>query len=121
MGEREAAEWQAIFERVGPDQLPRETHGLLETFCNLKTSLDDLNAALRALGPGLPEEQAAWCRYRELTKLRGALVGQLCSVATKLRMTPQARYDRHRAGAAARRRPSMGLPPWAPGDEPLIR
>ena len=120
LGVREAAEWQAIVARLGAAWLPRETHALLTAYCNIVVQLDDVHAALAAFGSSIPEDRPGWQRYRELTKLRGQLSGQLSSLATKLRLTPQARYDRHWCGAEARRRASRP-PPWSLGDEgPMV-
>jgi hypothetical protein len=54
-----------------------------------------------------------WDRYKELTKMRGQLSGQLASLMTKLRLTPQSRVHRYVAGTQAHRRAGRP-PPWAP-------
>jgi hypothetical protein len=92
--------------------LPREAHALLTAYCMIKVQLDDVHQALAAFGSSVPEDRPGWPRYREITLLRGKLTTQLASLATKLRMTPQSRADRHWAGAEARRRASRP-PPWA--------
>ena len=117
LGERERAEWQAIIERMGANLLPRETHALLEAFCAVKVQLQTVSTALAAFGGQVPEDKERWDRYKELTRMRGMLSGQLASLSTKLRLAPSARFDRHWAGAETRRRADRP-PPWAPGDEP---
>jgi phage terminase small subunit len=117
LGAREAAEWQAVTARLGPAWFPRECHALLATYCTIKTQLDDVHRALAAFGPTLPEDEQAFGRYRELTALRGRLTSQLCSLATKLRLTPQSRVHRYAAGTQAHRRATRPAP-WAPDDEP---
>jgi phage terminase small subunit len=117
LGAREAAEWQAVTARLGPAWFPRECHALLATYCTIKTQLDDVHQALAAFGPSLPEDQQGWGRYKGLTALRGRLAGQLASLATKLRLTPQSRVHRYAAGTQAHRRATRPAP-WAPGDEP---
>ena len=111
--EREAQEWRAVVARMGPMWFGRETHAFLATFCCVKVQLEDVSAALAEFGPGLPEQGERWRRFQELTRLRGQLAHQLTSLGRALRLTPQARYDRHWAGAEARRRAGRP-PPWAP-------
>jgi phage terminase small subunit len=118
LGERERAEWAAIIARMGEALLPRETHGLLATFCAVKIQLETINEALAAFGARVPEDKQGWQRYRELTRMRGQLSGQLSSLAVKLRLAPSARYDRHWVGAEARRRAGRP-PPWAAASDPL--
>jgi len=109
--EREAQEWRAVVARMGPMWFGRETHAFLATFCCVKVQLEDVSAALAEFGPGLPEQGERWRRFQELTRLRGQLAHQLTSLGRALRLTPQARYDRHWAGNEARRRASQR--PWA--------
>jgi phage terminase small subunit len=116
LGERAAVEWQAIVLRLGSQWLGRETHSLLTAFCNIKTQLDDVHAALAAFAPGVPDNRQRFQRYRELTLLRGQLSNQLLALATKLRLTPQSRVNRYWAGAEARRRFNGSTPPWAQRD-----
>jgi hypothetical protein len=110
--EPERVEWCEIVARMGPELLPRETHGLLEVFVSVKVQLQTVNQALAEFGLQVPQDKQGWQRYRELTRLRGQLAGQLASLATKLRLGPSARFDRHWAGAEARRRAGRP-PPWA--------
>jgi phage terminase small subunit len=120
LGERERQEWQAIIARLGPQWLPRECHALLEAFCNIKIQLQTVSAALAEFGGRVPEDRQGWGRYKELSRMRGLLANQLCSLSTKLRLAPSARNDRHWAGAEARRRGSRP-PPWSLGDEdPMV-
>jgi phage terminase small subunit len=112
LGERERAEWAAIIARIGEALLPRETHGLLATFCAVKIQLETINEALAEFGARVPEDKQGWQRYRELTRMRGMLAAQLASLSTKLRLAPSARFDRHWVGAEARRRAGRP-PPWA--------
>jgi phage terminase small subunit len=111
--EREAQEWRAVVARMGPAWFGRETHAFLATFCCVRVQLDNVSAALAEFGPGLPEQGERWRRFQELTRMRGQLSSQLTSLGRALRLTPQARYDRHWAGAEARRRASR---PWAEHD-----
>jgi len=115
---RAAAEWCAITTGLGAAWFPRECHALLTAYCVTKTQLDDVHEALRAFGPSLPEDREAWGRYKELTALRGRLAGQMASLLTKLRLTPQSQVHRYTAGTQAHRRATRPAPWAAPGDEP---
>lgn len=112
LGDRERAEWQAIITRMGANLLPRETHALLEAFCQVKVQLQTVSAALAEFGAQVPQEKERWRRYQDLTRMRGQLANQLASLSTKLRLAPSARFDRHYAGAETRRRADRP-PPWA--------
>lgn len=106
-------EWHAVVERMPADYFPRETQGLLATFCSIKVQLDEVNKALAKFGPGLPSGEKRWKRYRELTRMRGACATQLASIATKLRLTPQSRYDREVAQRSVRKRDEQpDVRPW---------
>jgi hypothetical protein len=71
---------------------------LLECYCRTVTQLHQIEDWL---GQKQPDHK----RYADLVRLRLVLVGQLCSLATKLRLTPSARLDR--------RTPATGLFPVA--------
>jgi hypothetical protein len=116
LGQREAALWWALVDRMGSDYFPRETHGLLATMCAVQIQLDAVNEGLMEFTEGLPKTERKMKRYKELTRLRTAVSAQLGSIATKLRLTPQARYDHHRAMGVANRRPAQGSErPWEDG------
>ena len=112
MSAREREEWRAIVDRMGCDWFPRETHPLLRTLCSVTVQLNDISEAFAALGPGVPSEPVAWDRYRELTKLRRLVGGQLASVMTKLRLTNQSRSHPERAYTEAQRRLAEADRPW---------
>jgi hypothetical protein len=101
---------------VGAALLPRETHGLLATFCAVKVQLETINEALAAFGARVPEDKQGWQRYRELTRLRAQVSSQQSSLATKLRLTPQTRVHRYVAGTQAQRRADRPAP-WAMHDD----
>jgi hypothetical protein len=112
MGEREAAEWRALVNSLGSGWFPRETHGLLWALCSVTVQLNDINEAMAAFGPGVPSEPMAWQRYRELTKMRLLVGGQLASLSTKLRLTNQSRSYPERAYTEAKQRLAAEDCPW---------
>jgi hypothetical protein len=112
MGEREKAEWRAIVDRMGSDWFPRETQPLLRALCSVVVQLNDISEAFASLGPRVPSDPAAWKRYRELTKMRLLVGGQLASVMTKLRLTNQSRSHPERAYNEAKRRLAEADCPW---------
>jgi hypothetical protein len=80
--------------------------------CSLIVQSNDFNEALAAFGPGVPSEPVAWKRYRELTKMRRLVGGQLTSVMTKLRSTNQSRSHPERAYTEAKRQLAEADCPW---------
>jgi hypothetical protein len=120
LGEREAVEWRAVLQRMGPELLPRETHPLLMAYCAIKVQLDQVHQALAAFGP-IPEDRTRWQRFKELTSMRTQLAHQLASLSIKLRIAPSARTDRHLVGAVVRRRGARPAPWAAPDDEVEIQ
>jgi hypothetical protein len=71
---------------------------ILECYC---TTVSQLHRVETWLGQMQPDHE----RYGELLRIRLALVGQLSSLAVKLRLTPSSRLDR--------RTPHIGMAPVA--------
>jgi len=69
---------------------------ILESYCRTVTQLHQVEKWLGRMGPDHK-------RFAEILRLRVALVGQLCSLAVKLKLTPSTRLDR--------RTPHTGLYP----------
>src|SRR5215471_19562689 len=95
--EAEKALWQELISSRRPNWFAG-AEGILECYV---TTFSHYRQAEAWLGQMQPDDE----RYVELMRLRLGLVGQLCSLATKLRLVPSSRLDR--------RTPPAGLFPVA--------
>lgn len=95
--EAEKALWQELISSRRPNWFAG-AEGILECYV---TTFSHYRQAEAWLGQMQPDDE----RYVELMRLRLGLVGQLCSLATKLRLVPSSRLDR--------RTPPVGLFPVA--------
>src|SRR5215831_13485700 len=89
----EAAVWRKLCGQMPANWYRPETHAMLETLCSITVHLGLINAELQKFKGGLPASGGKWKRYRELTRMRGQLAVQIGTLQTKLRMTPQSRYE----------------------------
>ncbi len=98
----QASEWRAIVRRMPADWFPRETHGLLADFCRhvlrsrkIATLIDRIE---RARTVDVDE-------YDKLAKMADRESRTIASLATKMRISQHASYDRKKAKGAAAARP----------------
>jgi hypothetical protein len=116
---RERAIWADYVAAMPAGWFSPETRPLLEALCRARKQYQDVNQAFAAFEDEVPEDGERFQRYQALTRLRTTLVTQMANLATKLRLTSQARYDPESAFAAVRRqRERPALKPWQDPDEP---
>lgn len=102
--DEQAAEWNAIVERLPADWFPRETHDLLASYCahmitqrRLSSAIDKIEGAEGAFDI---EE------YDKLLKMREREVRSASSLATRMRITQQTTYDKSKGkGNGGKRKP----------------
>jgi hypothetical protein len=98
----ELAEWRGITNRLGPDHFPRETHALLAAYCRHVTAGRRIADMIRTLEIALTEEMKEGLTAVEVVSSRAKIMDRLLgmhdrevraasSLATRLRLTPQAR------------------------------
>jgi phage terminase small subunit len=106
LSREEADEWRRVVERMPAGWFPAETHGLLECYCAHVTMARFIQAQIRS--DRSLENIARWAKAHE------AETAAVARLATKLRITPNSRYDRRQAGIACRTEP-RGPKPWEIG------
>ena len=119
--EAEVEAWWAIVRRLPQDWFPKETHGLLAALLKHQTThrvlcglIEDFNMAM------LQGTDIGMAPYNQLLGMRARETKAMADLATKLRLTPQSRYQPRTAARATEREPrgSIGtdgklrLPPW---------
>ncbi len=107
----QADEWRAVVGRLPADWFTRETHALLVAYCKHVSTHRLLSAEIDACDPAALATQDGFKRYERLLALRGRESRCLSALATRLRMTQQARYQPNTAHSAARRG-GTGPKPW---------
>ena len=101
LGPDELAEWRAITGRLPPDYFPRETHALLAAYCRHVTAGRRIAAMIKTLETALTEEANGGLTTVEAVSSRAKIMDRLLgmqdrevraasSLATRLRLTPQA-------------------------------
>lgn len=115
----EAAEWNRIVDRMPPDWFTAETHPVLIQFCRqicmarrVAAQLADCEATFVVDEKGISIRPKGWFDdYRELVRLNNQTAMVVGNLATKMRLTPQSRYDSKIAAGGATK--TVGRPkPW---------
>jgi phage terminase small subunit len=114
-------EWRAVVGRMPADWFPRETHSMLVAFCCHVVSFNEVQAKIDLMEAGSLDVPNALAMetYEALTALRERETRQIANLATKLRLTPQSRYDLMKAGRSTRNEIPEGPKPWEEGSKPL--
>lgn len=115
--EEQAREWRAVVGRMPADWFPRETHGLLIQYCRhvvssrrvagmieqIESSLKDaVDGGADAVGVTLGSIEA----LDKLFKMQEREGRAISSLATRMRITQQATYDK------SKKKPAQGKKPW---------
>ena len=110
--EEQAAEWTAITRRLPAGHFPRECHGLLMAYCKHISSFRMLSESVDLFRSEWLITDEGLGRYGALLALREREGRALSSLATRLRITPQSRYQPRTAGVAAADADSGRSKPW---------
>ena len=104
----QADEWQAIVDRMPAEWFPRETHALLAQFCRHVTSAQHINRLIQNL---ISSDDFTLEAFDQLLRMQEREGRAMSSLATRMRITQQARYSRNK-------RTGPMLPrPWNPTKE----
>jgi hypothetical protein len=87
----QAEEWRAIVDRMRSDWFPRETHPLLVEYCRRVVELRRIGKMIDQV---TSKRKLAVDQYERLLRLQHSQERAATSLATKLRLTPQSRYDK---------------------------
>ena len=103
LSDEQAEEWRAVVNQLPADWFPRETHQLLAQYCR------HVVAGRRVAQLIASEESAEEFdveRYDRLLKMQEREGRAMTSLATKMRMSQQATYDREK------KKPRQVSKPW---------
>ena len=107
--EKEKNLWISIVDSRDPEFFDAATIPLLTELCRLKTQVDLMSEELEAFNPDWLKGDDGVKRYKTLCGVRDQGTGRLISLATRLRLTPQARYVPAAAKARATKA-TTGMP-----------
>lgn len=108
---RQAEIWREVVASEDPKFFDTGAlRGLLADYCRHRESSDQLNDALTAFKPTWLRNANQMRRYQALLRMRGLEIHGATVIATKLRLTNQARYVPHTAARAAAK--VAKIKPW---------
>lgn len=102
--DEQATEWWAVVNRLPADWFPRETHGMLAQYCRHVVAarrVAQLIADREAQKGPLDVEE-----YDRLLKMQEREGRAISSLATRMRISQQATYDK------SRKKPTSARKPW---------
>ena len=112
----QAGVWRSLIAAVPPDWYRPEMLTLFARLCRVTVQLERVEDRLEEFGEGIPEEDKAWHRYKELTAMAVTLAGQMTRLSGTLRLTPQSWTDPVTVGRQrvrhSKQRPLVGPKPW---------
>ena len=102
--------WDAVVLRLAPDHFAPSDAPLVRAYCEHAAMAARADAELATHGPVIDGKASLWLVVQEKST-RG-----LVALSARLRLCPQSRYSRDKAGSNTRR---PGQPPWRSGYVPL--
>jgi len=99
----QAAEWRAVVSRMAPEWFPRETHGLLATFCRHVVAA---RRVARLIETCVAAEPINVDQFDQLLRLQERESRAISSLATRMRITQQATVHK------SRQKPEQSPSPW---------
>ena len=99
----QAAEWDAVVNRLPADWFPRETLPMLSQYCRHVVAARHIGQLIAAAESG---DELDLAKYDLLLRMQEREGRALSSLATRMRMTQQATYD------PKRKKPTQEKPPW---------
>jgi hypothetical protein len=107
----QAAEWGAVVARMPAGWFTRETHQVLATYCRHVVNARRLAEVIEAFDPAWLSDEDGLKRYDKLLAMADREGKAITMTATRLRLTPQARYTAQSAATAANKT-GAGDKPW---------
>ena len=99
--------------RMPADWFTRETHPMLELYCQHVCRSRLIAAELAEFDPESLGDDDGLSRYKSLTFIAEREGRALTMLATRMRMTQQSRYSEKLAASTVKRVDSEGSLPWA--------
>jgi len=107
----QAEEWRAVVTRMPVHWFPREIWPLLCAYCRHVTNARHIAGMIEDAHRGDMTDRAALMRYNRLLGIQERQSSSLMGLATRMRLTNQARYTAT-AAATQTRGDVMGRKPW---------
>lgn len=107
----EAIEWRAVVDRLPPDWFPRETHQLLVQYCRHVVKARVIAGLISDFEPEWAATDEGLHRFDKLTGMAEREGRAISSLATRMRLTQQTRFQRTTADAKAAN-PNASRKPW---------
>jgi len=107
----QAEEWRAVVGRMPPDWFPRETHPLLAQYCRHVVIARRLAEKVNGFDRACLGNLDGLRQYDALLRMSERQTKALATLATKMRLTQQARY-RPETAARAADKSTGGKRPW---------
>lgn len=103
----QAHEWRAIVNRLPADWFPRETHGMLAAYCRHVVAARKVADLIRAAEG---DEETDIGNYDRLLKMQEREGRAISSLATRMRISQQSKYEatKKRAAPSAKRLCDLG-------------
>jgi len=102
LSEAEAEHWRLIVRQMPSSWFTLETQPLLASLCSQVVTSQALEERLRGFDKGLLKTTKGLDEYSQIVRLHLQVVTVVARLATKLRLTPQSRYDTIAASRATR-------------------
>jgi len=99
----QAEEWRAVVKRMPADWFPRETHGLLVSYCRHVVAAREIARLIDALTAAAPIDVD---RYDQLLRIQEREGRAISSLMVRMRITQSALYDK------SRKKPEQSPSPW---------
>ncbi|MBS7737929.1 MULTISPECIES: hypothetical protein [unclassified Chelatococcus] len=109
---KQKREWGAVVNRLPADWFTRETHALLVQYVRHVERADILAKAIDKFPPADLETEDGVERYDKLTKMAEREGRALSSLATRMRLTQQSRYNAKNANTGAEKAGTASTKPW---------
>ncbi len=109
--EEQAREWRAIIGRMPADWFTREVQPLLMAYCKHLRTYRQLSESIEAFDRSQLTSRDGLLHYDRLLAMREREVKSMATLATRMRLTPQSRYQPSTAKARADQAGS-GRKPW---------
>jgi hypothetical protein len=101
--DEQAEEWWAVVNRMPPDWFPRETHSLLAQYCRHVVRARRIAQLLNATENSKEFDVK---EYRDLLRSEEEQSRAIASLATRMRLSQQATYDK------SKKKPGSTKKPW---------
>jgi len=99
LNKAQADEWLAIVNRMPADWFPRETHQLLAQYCRHSVSAQMLSKRIDKMELA---KEMDFDAYEKLLKMREREGRAMSSLATRMRISQQATYDKTKSRQSAK-------------------